>query len=190
VSLVENLWYIDERQKVMFPYQPEIIEALFVSISALAFTTPVIYWTFSFWPYISNLIFKIPNSFDMIDVQNLVGVHFALFLIIPEIFLSRRYLEKMLAVVPSMAVIMYMFLVWLLHYYFSWDWPESLSVFFISYFQWDLSPISLFIAMLVTVLTTATSTIFVYWLCWWRDQLQKRKLEREEKKQAKESQTA
>lgn len=190
ISLAETLWFLDEQQQVMFPYQPEITEALFASTSALTFTVPAIYWAFTFWPYIRNLIYKTPFSLNMIEVQDLVGAHLPFFLIIPEIFISRRQVEKMFAVVPSIAILCYMGLVWMLHYQFGWDWPVGLSTFFVNYLQWDMSPISLFIAVMVAVLMTATSTIFVYWCCSLRGQLQKKKLELEEEKQQKKRQEA
>lgn len=176
LSIAETLWFIDNRRTIMFPYQPEITEILFVCMSALAFVTPFIYWAFDFWVHI-----RTPSELSMIQVQDLTGVHLALFLVIPEIFLSRREVDKMFAVAPSIAIVAYQFLVWVQHYIFNWDWPFSLTSYFVNFLQLNMSPISLFIALLVSSLMTAACTMFVYICCWYRGRFQKIKLKKLEK---------
>merc|ERR1719215_2044907 len=102
-----------------------------------------------------------------IRVYHLVGHHLALIIMIPDIILTRNAIEKMLAIVPAVIVILYHGLVWFLRYQLKWSWP--LQTYFKNYFRAGIEPIYLFLAVAAWIGGVSFGVIFAYILVSYRE---------------------
>lgn len=164
----------------MFRFDRQISEILFSTTTSLSFVVPVVYWIFQYNSLFRQLVNRnVPSPLGMIEIQELVGMHVPILMTIPEIYLSRKNIEKAYAMVPSLCFVLYLFLNWMLHYVFKWDF--YIPTFFNNYFLIDMIAVHLFLVVLIATIIPAVFTIGIYLVILSREKIQKNKLKKAQK---------
>jgi hypothetical protein len=154
MAFFKSYRYVTAAQQTFLPLSTSLFDALFLSVTSFSIFMVALYWIF-----LRSLNFRTIGQWGPENFQTMIGYHFGLIMVLPEIFLSCNMIIKIQASFPPIAIVLYIFLVWITHYLGGWDWPLPI---FPVYFEKDFHFMYLAGTFAVIMLATTLCCMLVY----------------------------
>jgi ABC-type multidrug transport system permease subunit len=146
----------------------------YISTSSISIFLIVNYWIFE-WK--QEYAFMEDNKDRFL--RNAIGNNFGIVLLFLETILSRVRVVKFYASIGPIAVLLYIFWVWVTRYIFQWEWPLKMVE---TYFSRDISVFNLIIHFIILAAVGSGTPVIVYAIIAIRDYIAN-KLKRKPKTQ-------